>query len=180
MISLNWRSLDGQIGSLMKRYADLPRFVAKKHLGAAMKRALKPGVPILKKLTPKGGTKIVRNATTRDDRGRFTTGSGKKKRVRGGALRRAVTSKSKYIGRNRDGIVFGVIGYKAGSESRKAIWLEFGTSKGIRPRQFMEQFRRTYRGPAKAALVKEMRAALEKAVKDKNPGVGSSGYGPGR
>lgn len=169
MISLNWRGMNGQIGAMMGRFNELPRHIAKKHLKAAMKRAIKEGVPVLKKITPKGKPKNTRAAVKRDAGGRFVQGSGKKMRVRGGALRRAVTSKSKYIGRNRDGVVYGVVGYKAGMESRKALWLEFGTSR-IRPRDFMEKFRQQYGGPAAKTLVREMKKALLAAAKDRAPG----------
>lgn len=164
MISLNWQSMNGQIGALMKSYAELPRHIAKKHLQAAMKRALKEGVPILKKNTPKGGSKIVKAATTRNARGQFTAGSGKKKKVRGGALRRAVTTKSKYRGRNKDGIVVGTLGYKTGMESRKAIWLEFGTSRGLEPRRMVERSMSEISPKVSGLLVREMASALEKAA----------------
>jgi hypothetical protein len=174
MISLNWDGMQGEIGALMARYAALPRHIAKKHLQAAMKRALKDGVPVLKRLTPKGGTRTVKAALKRGERGRFVAGSGKKSRQRGGALRRAVTTKAKYVGRNTDGVVFGVVGYKAGFESRKAIWLEFGTSRGVKPRRIIEQFRREYGGPAAAKLSAEMAKGLEKAAAELASGKNSS------
>lgn len=166
MISLNWKSVESEIGALMKSFSDLPRHIAKKHLGAAMKRALKVGVPILKKNTPKGGTKTVKGATTRNDRGQFNPGSGKLKKVRGGALRRSVISKSKYIGRNRDGVVFGTLGYKGGTESRKAIWLEFGTSRGLKPRKMIERSMSEIGPKVSAMLAGEMAKALEKAANE--------------
>ena len=52
MISLDWQSMDGDIKDLMSKFGELPRWIAKKHLQAAMKRVLKDGVPILKKNTP--------------------------------------------------------------------------------------------------------------------------------
>lgn len=171
MISLNWDGMQGEIRALMARFGELPRHIAKKHLKAAMNRSMKDGVPILKSLTPKGGTRTQRNKLKRGSGGRFVAGSGKKMRVRGGALRRAVTTKSKYIGRNRDGVVYGVVGYKAGMESRKAIWLEFGTSRGISPRNIMEQFRARYGGPAASRLAAEMAAALEKAAAELASGM---------
>jgi hypothetical protein len=171
MISLNWNGMEGQIGALMARYAELPRHIAKKHLQAAMKRTVKDGVPVLKRLTPKGGTRTVRAALKRGAGGRFVQGSGKKSRVRGGALRRAVTTKAKYIGRNADGAVYGVVGYRAGFESRKAIWLEFGTSRGVKPQQMIEKFKREYGGPAAGKLAAEMAAALEKAAAELASGM---------
>jgi hypothetical protein len=171
MISLNWDGMQGEIGALMARFNDLPRHFAKKHLIAALKRVMKDGVPILKAVTPKGGTRTVRAALKRGAGGRFVAGSGKKSRVRGGAMRRAVTAKAKYLGRNRDGVVYGVVGYKAGIESRKAIWLEFGTSRGVKPRNLIDQFRARYGGPAASRLADEMSRALEKAANELASGM---------
>lgn len=166
MISLNWRGVNGQIGDLMARFNELPRHIAKKHCQAAVKRAMKDGVPVLKALTPKGKTQVVKAAIVK--------GALKENfKRRGGALRRSVTTKSKYIGRNKNGFVFGVIGYKAGFESRKAIWLEFGTSRGIEPRKIIDKFRARYGGPAASRLAAELAAALPKAAAElaagKNP-----------
>jgi len=173
MIILGWDTGQGQVRDLMKRFAELPRHIAKKHLIAAIRRLMKDGIPLLKSITPKGGTRNKRNKLMRGAGGRFVTGSGKKLRVRGGALRRSVATKAKYIGRNKDGKVYGCIGYKAGFESRKAIWLEFGTRRGINPQRVMEKFRRQYGRPAASKLAKEMRSALAKAVAElkagKNP-----------
>ena len=174
MISLNWDGMQGEIGALMARYAALPRHIAKKHLQAAMKRTVKDGVPVLKRLTPKGGTRTVRAALKRGAGGTFVQGSGKKSRVRGGALRRAATNKAKYIGRNADGVVYGVVGYKAGFESRKAIWLEFGTKRGIQPRKIMDKFRAEYGGPAAGRLAAEMASALDKASAELASGMNSN------
>lgn len=167
MISLSWSgNPNAQIAALMSRYAELPRHIAKKHLQAAMKRCMKDGVPVLRSITPKGKTRTIKSTIRR---GEFKNDF----KQRGGALRRAATTKAKYIGRNKDGVVYGTIGYKAGFESRKALWLEFGTSRGIQPRKIMEQFRRQYGGPAAAKLAKEMRSALEASARElasgKNP-----------
>jgi hypothetical protein len=175
MITLNWDGMQGEIGALMARYAALPRHIAKKHLQAAMKRTLKDGVPVLKRLTPKGGTRTVKAALKSGSGGRFVHGSGKKSRVRGGALRRAVTTKAKYLGKNADGRVYGVVGYKAGFESRKAIWLEFGTSRGVKPQQIIEKFNREYGGPVAGKLANEMALALNKATAEL-----AAGMNPGR
>lgn len=166
MISLNWKTVEGEIGALMQSFAKLPRHIAKKHLQAAMKRALKESIPVLRKNTPKGGTKVVRSATTRNDRGQFTAGSGKLSKVRGGALRRAVTTKSKYVGKNKDGFVVGTLGYKGGTESRKAIWLEFGTSRGIEPRKMVERSMKEIGPRVSARLARDMAIALERAASE--------------
>lgn len=167
MITLGWSgNPNAQIAALISRYAELPRHIAKKHLQAAMKRTLRDGVPILKRLTPVGRPKLVRSTIKR---GEFKSNL----RLRGGALRRAVTTKSKYIGRNRDGVVYGAVGYRAGFESRKAIWLEFGTIR-LRPRNIMDEFRSVYRGPAAKNLVREMKKALEAAARELASGKNSN------
>ena len=162
MISLDWQGMNGQIGALMGRFDALPRHIAKKHLKAVMKRVLRDGVPVLKRVTPKGGTKNVKATIVR---GEFRENF----KRRGGALRRAATVKSKYIGKNKSGVVYGVVGFKAGPESRKALWLDQGT-KRIKPREFMNEFRQKYGAPAASALVREMKKALLAAAKDRAPG----------
>lgn len=165
MISLKWENnAQAEIEALMGRFAALPRHIAKKHLQAAMKRTLKDGVPVLRSVTPPLGVK----------RGRRKKGAFVPQNKATGDLRRSVTTKSKYVGRNADGVVYGVVGYKAGLQSRKAIWLEYGTRRGIRPQQMIGQFMQRYSGPSLAVLQKEMAAAFEKAVREeaggKNPG----------
>lgn len=167
MISLNWDGMQGEIGALMARYDELPRHIAKKHLRAVVKRALKPGEPVLKRLTPKGGTRTVKSTIVRGQR------KDNFKR-RGGALRRSVTAKAKYIGKNNSGVVYGVVGYRAGFESRKAIWLEFGTSRGIQPKKIIDKFLAEYRGPALQTLAAEMVKGLEKAAAELASGMNSN------
>lgn len=164
MISLNWEGMNGDIGDLMNSYAKLPRHIAKKHLQAAMKRALKDAVPVLKAETPKGGSR------------RVVGQEGKQKAKRGGALRRAATAKAKYYGKNDSGTVAGTLGYKAGTESRKAIWLEFGTSRGIEPRRIVDRVMKRVSGPIRGKLAREMAAALEKAANEVASGK-NKGYG---
>lgn len=166
MISLDWQGMNGQIGALMGRFNALPRHIAKKHLKAVMKRVLRDGVPVLKRLTPKGKTRTVK-ATIK--RGEFKQNF----KRRGGELRRAVTVKSKYIGRNKDGVVYGVVGYKAGLESRKALWLDQGT-KRISPREIIAKFRQQYGAPAASALIKEMKKALGAAARELASGMNSN------
>lgn len=166
MIDLKWEGMEGEIGAIMARFNALPRHIAKKHLVAAIKRAGKDGVKVLKKNTPKGRTQTV----------------GEKK-VRGGALRRASTMRAKYYGRNRDGSAVGVLGYKFGFESRKAIWLEFGTSRGIQPRRMVSRTMQEW-GPSVAKKLEvELAAALEKAAAElasgMNPGMSKRGLAAG-
>jgi len=92
---------------------------------------------------------------------------------RSGELRRAAVAKAYYKGRNADGFVVGVLGYKYGPQSRKAIYLEFGT-KYVRPRGIVAGVMQAYKGKAATNLSGEMAAALEKASQElaagKNPG----------
>jgi HK97 gp10 family phage protein len=161
MIVLGWNNVSGQIGELMRRYNELPRSVAKKHLQAAMKRAGKAAVPLLKKNTPKGGTRVVKSTIIRGEQ------KTNYKR-RGGSLRRAATFSARYKGTNKDGSVVGRLGYKYGMESRKAIWLEFGTTRGIEPRDMMKKTYAATKGIIGANLQAEMAAALEKATNEAN------------
>lgn len=162
---LTWKNnFEEEINSLIDRYAALPRHIAKKHLQAAMKQTVKDGVPILRSVTPPLGVR----------RGRRRAGAFVPQNKSTGDLRRAVTTKSKYIGRNADGVVYGVVGYKAGFNSRKAIWLEYGTRRGIRPQQMIHRFMQQYGGPSLTKLKSELLNALGNAAKEvaggKNPG----------
>jgi hypothetical protein len=171
MIALSWDSnfapnsydANDHIGALMKAYRNLPRHIAKKHLKAAMRRVLKPGVPILRRHTPPLGTR----------RGRRKAGE---KAQSTGSLRRAVTTRAGQTGRNSDfdAFVYGVLGYRAGPESRKAIWLEFGTSRGGPRYDMVGKAMKEFGNPAANLLAQEMATGLEKAAKEiasgKNPG----------
>lgn len=176
MIVLGWNNVEGQIGELMKRYAELPRSVAKKHMQAAMRRAGKAAVPILKSNTPVGGGRRVKAAVVR---GQLKTNY----KRRGGSLRRAATFVARYKGTNRDGAVFGILGYKYGWDSRKAIWLEFGTSRGIEPRRMVEASMSAAKGVVGGRLEAELAAALDKAVAEANspmrPGMSQRGLAAG-
>ena len=171
MIYMNSDSLNAQLSALVKVFDELPKYTAKKHIGASMKRALKFAVPILKANTPKGGPSVKKSATTRNSKGQFTAGSGAKTKVRGGALRRAAVAKSKYIGTNKAGFTIGTLGYKFGYESRKAIWQELGTSKGIQPKGFMAKTYDQIKDQIAGRLAKELALALEAAAREKAPFV---------
>lgn len=173
MISLSWNSsfepnsydANRHIRALMKAYVGLPRHIAKKHLKAAMRRVLKPGVPILRKNTPPLGTR----------RGRRS--KGEKKRSTGD-LRKSVTAKAGQTGKNLDfdAFIWGVLGYRFKGQDRKAIWLNFGTSRGGPAFDMIGKTMAQF-GPVSAAkLAQEMRIGLEKAAKElssgKNPGWG--------
>jgi hypothetical protein len=116
-----------------------------------MRRVLKPAIPILRRNTKKRST---------------------------GALRRAVTVRTGQSGKNGgfDSFVYGVLGYKASFESRKAIWLQFGTSGGVRAYQMMEKTLAEFGPVAANKLAEEMAVGLEKAAAElaagKNPGYG--------
>jgi len=174
MIYMNSDSLNAQLSALVKVFDRLPKHTAKKHIGAAMKRALKFAIPILKSNTPKGGPKIKTAATTRNAKGQFTAGSGAKKRVRGGALRKAAIAQSRFIGKNKSGFTIGSLGYKYGTESRKAIWQEFGTQKGIEPKLFMQKTYDQVKDQIAGRLARELALALEAAAREQAPFVEGS------
>jgi hypothetical protein len=163
--------IDAEIMDIMGRYASLPMHIAKKHLVAAMRRSLKDGIPILKAKTPVDTSKRFQG---RDKRGHFKKSTGRKAGQARGALRRAVIAKAKFIGRNADGCVVGTLGYRAPLDSRKAIWLVYGTRRGIEPRTFVQEAMDQIRPQALSKLKAEMVAAFDAAVREK-----SSGQNPG-
>ena len=171
MISLSWKSnfepnsfdMDRHISSLVQAFRGLPRHIAKKHMKAAMRRLVKPGVPMLRALTPPLGTRRGRRA------------KGQKPRSTGD-LRRSVAAKAGWTGRNTDlnHFVWGVLGYRHKGQDRKAIWLNYGTRGGVRPFQMIEQAMAQF-GPITAKrMAEEMQQSLEKATREiasgKNPG----------
>lgn len=150
-----------EVAALVARFDELPRHIARKHMAAAMRRAIKPGVPILRQGTPPVGVK----------RGRSRPGESRKST---GTLRRSVTTTAKAYVRGRAGSVVGKVGYKLGFESRKANWTNFGTRNGVRPQSFLEKFELVYNGPAAQGLAHELAISLERAAAElasgKNPG----------
>lgn len=180
MISLSWNSsfepnsydADKHIGALMNAYRSLPVYIARKHLMAAMRKILRPAVPILRKNTPPLGTR----------RGRRKKGERKRST---GNLRRAVTVLAGQTGKNKEfnAFVWGEVGYKKGPESRKAVWLQFGTSGGIKPYNMIEKTLAEYGPVAASRLADEMAKALEKATAEaasgKNPGMSKRGLAAG-
>lgn len=163
MISLSWRSdfepnlYDGdeQVRGLMARYRALPIYLAKKYLKASLAKSIKHGVPILRRNTPPLNTR----------RGRRKKGEKAKST---GALRRSVTTRSGQTGKNSDFgmFVWAVLGYRKGWESRKAIWLEYGTSGGARAFQMMEKTMREMGPVAARTLADNMAKSLESAAKE--------------
>lgn len=173
MIALSWRvdrydftdyDADKAVAVVMDRFKSLPRHIARKHIGAAMRRVLKPGVPILRKNTPPMGTR----------RGRRKKGE---KPISTGAMRRAVTTRTGQTGRNEDGFVWGVLGYRASFESRKAIWHQYGTRAGLQGADMIGRTMREFGQPAANKLAAELAVAFDKAAKEnasgKNPGYGA-------
>jgi hypothetical protein len=173
MINVGLRDVNEQVLGLMKAFSQLPNHIAKKHLQASMKRAVKDAVPALKKNTPKAKTYI----RIRKDGAVF--------RIAGGSLRKAVTAKSKYVSKAGFGTVYGIVGYstvtynqlgygESVSQSRKAIWLESGTSRGVRPVGMISKTMSEIGPPCATRLADEMAKALEKAAREvaskKNPG----------
>lgn len=167
-LNVNWEELLGESRAIANRFRELPAHIGKKHLVASMRKAVRDvkGPQILRKNTPPLNTK----------RGRKAKGAKRSS----GALRKAVMVKAKWIGRNRDGAAFAGLGYKWGTESQKAIWLEFGTTH-IKARKMAELTYEQIKGPARAALSKNLVEALDKAVAElaRNPGMSKRGTSMG-
>ncbi len=171
MISLDWNSLSRDIASLAKSYQDLPSYLGKKHILAGMRRAIKAS----------GGVQKLRANTPPLNVRRGRRKKGEKPRS-SGALRKSVTTKAKWIGRNKDGAAVAGLGYKYGMESRKAIWHEFGTTR-MRGLKMMERTFASIKGQVAARLAEELRVGLERAAAElasgKNPGMSARGRAAG-
>lgn len=163
MISVNWAKLLGEFGDLAKAYESLPAHIAKKHLLASMRRAIKAsgGVQKLRANTPP--TNVRRGRRKKGEKRRST-----------GELRKSVMTKARWIGRNKDGWAVAGLGYRYNSEHRKAIWNEFGTTrmKGV---AMMQRTFDSIKGQVAARLSVELRDALEAAAREKNSGQ-NQGY----
>lgn len=174
MISLSWNSNfepnsydgDRHIKGMMEAFRAMPRHIAKKHIKAAMRRTLKPGVPILRSLTPPIGTR--RGRRRKGEKARST-----------GELRRSVTVRVGQTGTNKyfGAFVWGVLGYRFKGQDRKAIWLNYGTRNGVRAYDMIGKAMAQL-GPISASkLAAEMAVAIEKAASElasgKNPGYGN-------
>jgi HK97 gp10 family phage protein len=152
MITIALSDVDREIRDLVKAFQQLPKNLARKHLKAAVGRAARPHIKDLRKNTPPIET----------TRGRRKKGE---KPRSSGALRRAVAVRTKAKGLSASA----VLGYRASFESRKAIWLEYGTNRGISPREMVKNTFDQVKGQVKERLPEELRKALEKAAKDVAP-----------
>lgn len=167
MIDLNWRSMSRDVADMAKAYQNLPGYLGKRHMLASMKRAIKEagGVQKLRANTPPYG--VRRGRRKKGEKPRST-----------GALRRAVTTKGRWIGSYKTGAAVAGLGYKYGMESRKAIWHEFGTTQ-MRARGMMQRTFNSIRVPVASRLAKELAIGLERAAKDANPGMSARGAAAG-
>jgi HK97 gp10 family phage protein len=161
---MDWAKMSREVASLAKSYENLPKHIAKKHLLAAMRRAIKDanGVSILRKNTPPLSTR----------RGRRKKGE---KPVSTGELRRSVTTKARWIGNNKTGVAVAGLGYRYGWPSQKAIWHEFGTTR-MAAKRMMENTFNQIRGVVASKLVSRMKEALEAAAREEASGK-NKGYG---
>lgn len=156
MISLNFEKMTAQMQALAQAYEELPKHIAKKHIRAAMGRAVKKtgGVQVLRSRTPPLG--VTRGRRKKGEKPRST-----------GELRKSVTVKTGWKGKNDDGTAFAMLGYRYGWNSRKAIWAEYGTKWRDGLYMAQETFNEIKGGVA-ASLEGELADALEKAVNEVN------------
>jgi hypothetical protein len=180
VISLSWNSsfepnsydANEHIGALVSALKEMPRHIARKHAKAAMRRTLKHGIPILRRNTPPLGTR----------RGRRKSGQRAKST---GDLRRRVTTKAGQTGNNGDfgAFVWGVLGYRIKGQDRKPIWLNFGTSHGVRAYDMIGKTMAEMGPVAAEKLAAELAIAVEKAANElaskKNPGMSKRGRAAG-
>jgi hypothetical protein len=147
MISINEDQVMGELGKLVASFDKFPAAVANQALRGAMTRTLAGGKKVLKGLTPGG----------KSGRGRSKAGAKRST----GALKKAVATKVKA---RKGRSVTGVLGYRGGEQSRKAIWKEFGTSRGGKAVGMMAKAQAQYFPVALANLKKELIVGLQKAA----------------
>lgn len=185
MIKFEAAEMSGEIAAMMSRFDELPRHIARKHAQAAVKRVVKSAVPTLKRNTPKRAKRVVFHR-------RGAGGEYGATKIKGGSLRRSVTVKAEYKrAKGGGGTATGILGYRSDkrdphngsiTESRKAIWLEYGTEFAF-PRGMVEMTMRQIGKPSAQKLADEMGLALEKAAAElaskKNPGMSKRGRAAG-
>jgi hypothetical protein len=157
----NYPHLSRDVADIIAAYRQLPPYIAKKHLRAAMGRTVKPFIPALRANTP------------------TDTGN----------LRRSVTSVTRFYNRADSGAVVGVVGFSRGGKTKRnmgnhGLFVEAGTKpRRTRTKRFcgsmpargmLRRTLQTMQGPILANLRQEMAFALEKATRElasgKNPG----------
>jgi hypothetical protein len=124
-------SYAGDCRALAAGFRDLPKALAKKHIKAAMNRAVKPFLPALRAATPRfKGKRFKTAAVARDSRGRYLAGSGKKSTIKPGALRRSIRSITKFTNKVNHGSFYTKVGFARGEgKGNHALWIEQGTGK---------------------------------------------------
>lgn len=105
-----------ELAELRQQFRELPTNIAAKHLGAALRKAMTPGLSALKKNTPKGPT---------------------------GNLRKSAKIKIKLY--KKDGNAVGLVGYEIGGGSKgyHQGFLEFGTKERQTKGRFASSWRRS-------------------------------------
>ena len=105
-----------ELKELREQFKALPTNIAAKHLGASLRKAMAPGVAVLKQNTPKGPT---------------------------GNLRKSIKLKIKpYF---KDGNAVGIVGYEIGKGSKgyHQGFLEFGTKERRTKKRFASSWKRS-------------------------------------
>jgi hypothetical protein len=120
----------GDCRALGQAYGQLPKALAKKHIKAAVNRAIRPFVPALKAATPKSsGRRVSRAAVKRDGGGRFQAGSGKKSIIKPGRLRRSIITITKFSNKVNHGSFTARVTFSRGAgKGNHALWVEEGTA----------------------------------------------------
>jgi len=172
-------SYAGECRGLAAGFRDLPPALAKRHIKAAMKRATAPFLPALRRATPRfKGRRIRTAAVARDTKGRYLPGSGKKSIVKPGALRRSITTITRFTAKANHGSFYTKVGFSRGAgKGNHALWIEQGTAgrqtKGsgagrgsVSPRWFLRQTFQAMAPGIQASIGLHLSAALEKAFRE--------------
>jgi hypothetical protein len=164
--------------ALGRGYGQLPKALAKKHIKAAVNRAVKPFVPALRAATPKSkGKRTKTAAVSRDTSGRFQKGSGKKSVIKPGRLRRSIITVTKFANKVNHGSFTARVTFSRGEgKGNHALWVEEGTAdrsgtgggnRGkVSPRWFLRTLFNSMAPGIAASMGLHLSAGLEAAARE--------------
>lgn len=160
---------------LAEGFRQLPQALARKQIKSAMKKATDPFIPALRAATPKfKGRRTKTAAVSRDARGRFQVGSGKKSVIKPGALRRSIKSYTRFrkVNGGDEFTTKITFGRGKGKGGNVAHLVELGTGAratrkskanrgGVAPRLFLRRTFDTMAPGIQSAIVSKLAEALE-------------------
>lgn len=177
LVIFNEAEFAGDCRGLAQGFRELPQALARKHIKSAMKKATEPFLPALRAATPRfKGRRTKTAAVSRDSRGRFLVGSGKKSVIRPGALRRSVKSMTRFKSKGGATEFFTKVSFARGKGKGGNIahLVELGTGArktkrsraargAVSPRKFLARTFAAMAPGIQGAIESQLRLALESA-----------------